>query len=399
MKKIFQNLNLYLFFVLFIATAAMLFLLEYSLSFDRIDNLNNQKKIITKLTKLNTDDLELALIQFNAKSTRLHQKIDELRILYKYAYIDKYLVKNQDEYLQDLAKLSKLTDIFNQTAHQYYTDTKEQKLERTTKEDLEIALKNINSYIDSMLLKNIQYIEKKFYILKNFSLFIFFIILFATIYFYPTLKAIYRDIEFLQHVGKDKSNYTIFSHEADAIALRMNRRVLKEDPELIDTLTNTYNYKGLLHAYSSLKKKSKGSNFTSVTVLEIDNLSKAKEFFSQKNIETILRKVAYTITLHEQFGDIIARTDYNQFIVILSRSSKEQAYKDMELIRESIAELKFNISHQKGLQITISGGFFIKPSNTSIEEAIKHAKEILQYTQSTATNKILQSRDLGQKHI
>ena len=50
-------------------------------------------------------------------------------------------------------------------------------------------------------------------------------------------------------------------------------------------------------------------------------------------------------------------------------------------------------------QITVSGGFIIKPNNTSLEEAMKQAKEILHYAQSTGKNKILQLRDLAQKDM
>jgi diguanylate cyclase (GGDEF)-like protein len=113
-----------------------------------------------------------------------------------------------------------------------------------------------------------------------------------------------------------------------------------------------------------------------------------------------LKKIAYTISLHEQPIDVIARTDYNQFTIIFSRSEKEQAYKDVEIIRQSIAELKFNIPHTETTQITVSGGFVIKPNNSSLEEAMKQAKEVLRFAQSTGKNKILQTRDLSKRdHI
>lgn len=167
---------------------------------------------------------------------------------------------------------------------------------------------------------------------------------------------------------------------------------------MLDPVTEINNYKGMINDYS-LKKRTQGSNFTSVAVLEIDNFSKSNRAFPQDVTQAILKKIAYTISLHQQPLDIIARTDYNQFTIILSRPSKEQAYKDIELIRESIAELKFNIPHKGATQITVSGGFIIKPNNTSLEEAIKQAKEILLYAQSLGTNKIMQTRDLAQKDM
>ncbi|MEN4052970.1 MULTISPECIES: diguanylate cyclase [Sulfurimonas] len=398
-KKIFQNLNTYLLFVLFVAILGMLLVLEHSLSFDKVDNLRNQKKIISTLTKLDKSDLELALIQFNGKSTRLHQEINKLRTLYKYAYIDKYVLKNEQEYFADLQKLSELTDTFNKAAKEYYVDTRDIEREKTAKRRLDVALYTINKHIDSMLLKTITYNEEKFYFVKNAIVVIFILILLATFYYRRTLNAIYKDIEFLYQVEKHRKTYTIFSQEADAIALRMNRKNTSSDnPDFLDPVTGINNHKGLINSYS-MKKGAKESNFTSVTVLEIDNFSKSNRAFPQDVTQAILKKIAYTISLHEQAIDVIARTDFNQFTIIFSRSSKEQSYKDVELIRESIAELKFNIPHQGSTQITVSGGFVIKPNNTSLEEAMKQAKEILHYAQSTGTNRILQARDLAQREI
>jgi len=396
-KKIFQNLNTYLLFVLFIATIAMLIVLEYSLSFDKIDNLNKQKKIIATLTKLDKHDLELALIQFNGKSVQLHQEIDKLRLLYKYAYIDKYIVKNRDEYLNDLQKLSQLTDQFNQAAKNYYVDIKNKQVEEEAKKRLDSALFTITNHINSMLLKSISYNEIKFKLFKNVTIILFILILLATIYYRRLLNAIYRDINFLQRVDRDRKTYNIFSQEADAISLQMNRKnIVTDNPDMIDTVTEINNYKGMINEYSA-KKGLKDSNFTAVTVIEIDNFSKTNRAFPQDITQAILKKIAYTISLYEQPIDVIARTDYNQFTIILSRASKEQAYKDVELLRESITELKFNIPHKGATQITISGGFIIKPNNTSLEEAMKQAKEILHYAQSIGTNKILQTRDLAHR--
>ncbi len=398
-KKIFQNLNTYLLFVLVAATLGLLTIFEHTLSFDKVDNLVNQKKIISSLTKLDKSDLELALILFNGKSTRLHQEIDKLRTMYKYAYMDKFLVHNEKEYLSDLDKLSELTDKFNKAAQEYYVDTKNKILEAKAKKNLDIAFAQINKQINTILLKNIQYNEEKFKYIKYTTIVIFVLILLATIYYRRALNAIYRDIEFLQQIDKQRKNYTIYSQEIDAIALRVNRKqVTNDNPDMLDSVTEINNYKGMINDYSN-KKRTQDSNFTAVTVLEIDNFSKSNRAFPQDVTQAILKKVAYTISLHQQPLDIIARTDYNQFTIILSRASKEQAYKDIELIRESIAELKFNIPNKGATQITVSGGFIIKPNNTSLEEAMKQAKEILRYAQSLGTNKIMQTRDLAQKDM
>lgn len=396
-KKIFEHLKIYLLFIFFVAFFAVLLIFEQQLSFDKVNNLNKQKNIINTLTKLNKSDIELALIQFNGKSTQLHQEINKLKMIYKYNFTDRFLLGNKREYLNDLKKLSNFTDKFNNAAHEYYIETRNPKLENEAKIHLDKSLRAITQHIDSMLLKSIFYNQEKFNIVQVLVIIIFILVLFATFWYRKMLTAIYKDIEYLFQVEKNKNDYEIFSMEADAIALRMNRKnVVHSNPSMLDPVTEINNYKGLVNSYAN-KKGLKDSNFTAVTILEIDNFSKSNRAFAQDVTQTILRKVAYTISLHEQPIDVIARTDYNQFTVVLSRSSKEQLFKDIEIIRESIAELKFNAPDNGPISITVTGGFVVKPNNTSLKEATKQAKEILEYAKTIGKNKILQLRDLAHK--
>jgi diguanylate cyclase (GGDEF)-like protein len=397
MKKIFSSLQTYLYFVMFVAFFATLMVLEHKLSFEKVDNLRYQKEIVLSLTHLDISDKDLALIEFNGKSNMLHQEIDKLKILYKYDFTDKYLLGNDKEYMQDIQKLSQLITAFNKAAHDYYVNINDTKLAAANKEKLKKALFRVTQYIDSMLLKNIRYNEEKFNLIKNIVFAIFILIFFATLYYRKVLASLYKDIEHLLQIEKSQKTQEFYTQEADAIALRMKRKHMQnENPELIDQVTGINNYKGLIHSYAQ-KKNLKGSNFTAVAVLEIDNFSKSNRAFSQEITQTILRKIAYTISLHELPVDVVARTDYNQFTLIFSRPSKEQAFKDIETIRESIAELKFTIPGIGSTSVTVSGGFVIKPNNTSLEEAIKKAKEILVYAKTIGKNKILQNRDVAQK--
>lgn len=379
----------------------MIVTFEQRLSFEKVDNLNNQKKTISTLTTLQKKDVELALIQFNGKSTYLHQEIKKLHNLYKYNFTDQYLFGNSTEYLNDLDKLSSLTEAFNNAAHEYYveSDTNDIEIEKATKKSLDNAFANINKHIDTILFRNTAYDQKKFKIVEILSAIYFGIVLILTLWYRKRLFSIYKDIEFLYQIEKKQKVHDIFSLEADAISLKMNRKVVTSDnPSMLDPVAGINNNKGMVNAYSQ-KKGLKDSNFTSVTVLEIDNFSKTKRTFSQELTQTILKKVAYTISLHEQAVDVIARTDYNQFTLILSRASKEQSFKDVDLIRQSIAELKFNIQDRGNINITVSGGFIIKPNHTHLDEAIKQAKEILHYAKQQGINKILQTRDIAEKEF
>ncbi|MBU0721716.1 diguanylate cyclase [bacterium] len=391
-NKIFNNLSLFLLTMLTVASIATLLIFESNASHSKIDNLNKQKEIISSLTTLEKKDIELAIIQFNGKSIQLHHEIEKLKNLYKYDYTGRYILNNSQEYLSDLDTLSDLTTQFNMQAGHYYT--KDTDKEALKKEALKNAFDAINTHINKIIFKNIEYDKQKFALLEKMSLASFALIFIFTIWYRKRLNAIYQDILFLYSVDKNKKDYTIFSEEIDAIYLRMRRKpVITDNPAMIDSLTGINNVKGMLRSYSE-KKGMKDSNFTSLSVLEINNFSKSNRAFSQEFTQSVLKKLAFTISLYEQATDVIARTDYNQFTIILSRASKEQSFKDIDIIRQSISELKFKTPDKESVQITVSGGFVIKPSNISLDESIKHAKEILEYAKTHGRNKILQQRDL-----
>jgi diguanylate cyclase (GGDEF)-like protein len=368
---------------------------EQQLFYDKVNNLKAQIQTVQEIMQLshNEKDPQLKLITFNAKKTQLLQKIEQLQTVDRYNYIERYLLSTEGEYLKKIDSLKKSILTFIQLSDQYY-----QSQEGNMTTLLQHATSLTNTIKDIIIFEgDVNQLKFKFFTYVVIGLFV--IIFIATLYFRSLLDKIYKDIAYLAQLNKTEQ-YPIFTQEADTIALRMNRKntTQENNPNNIDQVTGINNYRGLLHAYSQ-KKGLKNSNFTSVTVIEIDNFSKSNRVFPQDVAQAILKKLAYTISLHEQPIDVIARTDYNQFTIVLSRPTKEQTFKDVELMRESIAELKFNIADKGSVQITVSGGHIIKPNNTILEEAIKQAKEILQYAKSQGKNKILQIRDLAHHDI
>ncbi|WP_321778244.1 GGDEF domain-containing protein [Sulfurimonas sp.] len=396
-KKIFANLSVSLILISLCVTLLTLLIVEQNSSFSKINNLKNQKIILHSLANLEKADIELALIQFNGKGTQLHFEIDKLRSLSKYDYSGKFILRNTDEYTSDLDTLSRLTTTFNDIAHKYYIKNLENKEEKG--KDLQNALYTVNKHLDAIIFKNLIYDERKFFVLQYLAIFTFILVFFTMVWYRGRLSSIYQDILHLYAIDKSKKEYIVFSQEADAIQLRMNRKpVVTDNPAMLDPVTQINNHKGMLSSYSS-KKGMKDSNFTSVTIIEIDNFSKQKRAFSQEFTQAILKKVAFTMSLHEQATDVIARTDYNQFTVILSRTSKEQSFKDIEIIRQSISEIKFKAPGGSPITITVSGGFIIKPNNQHLDEALKQAKEVLIHAKRNGNNSIAQIRDLAELEL
>lgn len=396
-KTIIKNLSIFLIILTFSVGVVTFLIIEQNSSYSRINNLQNQKNIIKGLANLQKQDIELALIQFNGKSTQLKHEINKLHNIDNYDYIGKYILKNSSEHLSDLNRLSKLTQNFNQSASAYYIKNIQNEEEKN--QDLKNNFHSLIAFINSMIFKDISYNEEKFHILEKISIFTFALTIFITFWYRKRLNLIYRDILHLYSIDKNKKDYEIFSQEADAIQLRMGRKPAStNNPALLDPVTQINNYKGMVSSYST-KKGMKDSNFTSVTILEIDNFSKKNRAYSQEFTQTLLKKVAFTISLHEQATDVIARTDYNQFSIILSRSSKEQSFKDVDIIRQSISEIKLKAQGEKPINITVSGGFIIKPNNQSLDEALRQAKSNLLYAKKKGENTISQTRDVAEQDL
>jgi len=396
-KKIFSNLSALLIFSTLLAFVAFALIMEQTFSFYKVQNLQEQKQIIASLKDLEKKDVDLAIIQFNGKSTQLYHEIDKLQTLFDYDFTADVMFGHKESYLQDLDTLRALTKRFNDIAVDYYTSDD---LNASQKfENLKQAFYDINSFIDKLIIQDGMFIQEKSNFLRSIIVAFFVVLLFTTLWYRKRLQAIYADLMHLYSVENNKKDYVIFSEEADAVALRMKRKpTVTDNPAMLDPLTEINNAKGMMASYAE-KKGMKDSNFTSVTVVEIDNFSKSNRAYSQEISQAILKKVAFTISLYEQPTDVVARTDYNQFTIILSRASKEQSFKDIDVIRQSISELKFKVPDQGQVQITVSGGFIIKPNNVNLEDAIKQAKEIMYFAQKHGKNKIAQKRDMAEHEL
>ena len=390
--KIFKNLSLMLMLNTLLVMIIAAFILEQNFSYKKIENLDEQRAIIKSLTNIPRDDIELAKIQFNGKSNMLLVKIEQLKQLYKYDFVGKYIIYSKQEYLQDLEDLAKITKEFNDAARKYYV--KSHKNDKQNRKELEKEFAKINKKLDELYIKNVHYNQQKSFIIAQLVTALLLLSLFTTFWYKRRLGMILEDILHLSSIQPTRKNYVNQTLEADAIELRMKKKNSESiDPSLIDPVTEVLNHKGL-HVLYSQKKNMKEGHFTSVTVLEIDNFSKANREYPQELTQAILKKVAFTLTLFEQAADIIARTDYNQFTIIISRATKEQCYKEVEMIRQSINELKFKLPNGKFANISVSGGFVIKPNNKILDDAIKQAKQILQVAKERGGNMIAQISDL-----
>ncbi len=391
-KGIFNNIIFFLSLLTIVSVIAVLFTIDQNNSFKKVDILNEEKNLIKELHQIDKEDIEIALIQYNGKSTELNYQIQKLHQLYEYDLLGQYILHTSKEYLSQLDQLTQLINAYNAEALKYFKAN--EKDEKNLYKELQNSFVTINNHISNIIFQNINYNKAKQDFMYQLALAIFVFIFITSIVFYKKLSNIYKDIEFLQLPNADTQNHQLYTSEADAIYLRMKRKSTKNlDASCIDPVTNINNNKGLVNSYAD-KKSLKESGFTAVAVLEVDTFSKTKRTFPQDFIQMTLKKIATTISMYEQPADVIGRTDYNEFTVILSRNSKQRAFKEIDQMRQSIEELKLVTATKVPVGITISGGFYIKPNNVSLNNALLETKSILEFAKQNGGNKISQKKDI-----
>lgn len=393
-KNIFKNLHTFFVLATIFAGFGVFVAVDHTSSYTKVENLINQKDIILDISNLSKKNLEIALIELQGKTTQLKYDVEKLHSLYEYSMLEKLILSNSSEYLNDLDILDKLRADFTKKANVYYNNTIDSDI---YKNELKDSFDSLNNHINTIITKSIYYDQEKFNIHKKVTYFAFIVILFATLWYRKRLSQIYKDLEFLNNVNLQQ--YETFTREAESISLKIKRKpIVTENPTMLDAVTGINNFKGMINSYSE-KKGIKDNNFTSVTLFEVDNFSKVNKVYSQETIQNILKKIAFSISLHQLPTDVIARTEYNQFTVILSRATKDLLFKDAENIRRSISELKLNSQETGDIELSITGGHVVKPSNLSLEEAIRQAKKILLHAQENSKNIIFQVKDLANSEL
>jgi len=392
-KKVFNNIFLHSLFILLFSVFSLLMLFDANLSNKKTEVLLSQKNSMIKLVKLETEGDELAGIQFKGISTQLTNSIQKLHNITKYNYINSIFLQKDNEYTNSLNKLKRETDTFIQSTNKFLFDETVEDTEKLEAQ-LELSYNTLNKHIEYMLIQELLNNQAKFSLNSTILIALTFLILAFIIIYKQKLNQIYKDILFLYSVESNQKKHKIVCEEMDAIALRMKRKpVLSDDPNMIDKVTGIFNQQGLVHNYKN-KKSMREDNPIAITIFEIDNFSRTNRKYSQDAIQAILKKVAYTFSLYEQPTDIIARSDFNQFTLILVRGTKKELISEVEKIQQNISELKFNIPNVGSINVTLSGGYVIKTTKMNFEEAFKICHKALNMVKSNGGDKLLQERDM-----
>ncbi len=197
--------------------------------------------------------------------------------------------------------------------------------------------------------------------------------------------------------GIKTSGYQFRMAEVEAIAARIKQaNIEKEHQNLIDPLAQIKNYKGVIHAFSTSKTINR-NNALCICIFEIDHYTELEKLYSQSFVEGLFRKIASMLSLHEAHHEIVGVMEASKFIFILARNSKQEALKECEAFKDSVAIAHFKTPEGVPIKITLSGGFVQKMSHKSIDTVVLYAIEILKKVQETGINRIAQLKENAEK--
>lgn len=393
-KAIFNNLfYLMLFLVItIIITVGIIFDYDNSLQKEnRILELRNSATKITQLSKTNEMLSTLSLLE--VETTKMQNLTKALRNLYDISILDKFIT-DKNIYSSNIDSILVLINRLNSQINEYLISTL-----NTQIKEIEITntYKELISKIDTLTQELLNNIQTKYNILEKIIFTLSFLLIVLLWLFKNRTKMIYKDLTYL--LNTDDNSYVASTQEVDAIALR----ILKKTPptqnlSLMDQVTELNNIQGLHSSYAQ-KKGMRDSNFTSISIYSIDNFNSWEQQYSQNFKNIVYKKIASILKLHEQTADVSARISSNEFVLILSRRSKDQCYRDASGIIDDISNLKFNTEQGSSVKILLSGGFSIKPNNISLDDSLKEAKKLLNFSKTQGGGKLTQISDIAESEM
>ena len=396
-KKIFDNLSKSLLALSIILGILATITFTLNSSVEKTDLLLNQKALVAEAYQLGRDDIQLSNIQLRGIVNTLKFDIVKMEEAFAFDILGNYVYGHGHEYIQDLEQLSIKQLLYIEAANAYYDQSLEDLEERL--DNYDFAQVEYEAKLFELEEKHLIYEAQKFNILQTIIYIAFLVSLLMTLWFTRRLSFIYNDIKTLYSVDLESKGRLYNTEEAEMITKRMSRKpTATENPAFIDPITEVNNYKGLLHGFAN-RKGNNGASLT-VCVFSLDHFKDIEKKYKKDFANQILKKIAFNFSLYEQHTDVLGRIDYDQFVLILNRATKDAALHDCEQIRKTIEETKFKVPKGgEAVSVTVSGGFVVKAPNKALDQTIAHAKEILHVAITQGGNKIAQLRDRAEKSL
>ena len=123
-----------------------------------------------------------------------------------------------------------------------------------------------------------------------------------------------------------------------------------------DPLTGLYNRR---HFQDNLEREflraKRYGNELSFAIIDVDNFKKINDNYGHSFGDYVLKEVAYLISQTFRKTDLVFRYGGEEFAIIITETSKENAIVPLERLRQSISEYPFDFDSNK-INVTVSIG-------------------------------------------
>ncbi len=156
---------------------------------------------------------------------------------------------------------------------------------------------------------------------------------------------------------------------------------------MTDALTGLYNrrYFDTTVEREFLRSKRYGGNLT-IAIMDIDFFKKINDTYGHLCGDYILKETAYLIQDNFRKTDIVFRYGGEEFVVLLTETSLEQAKIPLERLRKTIEEYNFNYNNTQ-IKLSISIGA-AQNTTESVNEILMNADKALYEAKNSGRNKL-----------
>ena len=171
-----------------------------------------------------------------------------------------------------------------------------------------------------------------------------------------------------------------------------------EQSASVDSLTKLYTRGHFSQRFETEVRRAKNyAHPLSILLLDLDHFKNVNDTNGHPAGDIILMRVGEILRQHVRSSDIVARFGGEEFVVIMTSASKEQALSFGENLRNTIESTTFRIpGRDSPLQMTISGGVATYPRDgDTTADLLRVADKALYEAKQTGRNRIVATPEVG----
>ena len=156
-----------------------------------------------------------------------------------------------------------------------------------------------------------------------------------------------------------------------------------------DSLSNTYNKEYLLdHLNTKLSKDYVNELPLSIVMIDLDMFKNINQLYGHLTGDSILKQIGSLMNKEIRSDDVLARFGGDEFILLLPKTSLNQAILVAERIRLAIEKTSYKTSKNNYINVTASFGITELNQSDSTESFINRADKALYTAKHQGKNKI-----------